>query len=219
MRRLLLLRPEPGLSASAQRARAMGLEVVTCPLFRVEPVTWEAPDPAAYDGLLLTSANAVRQGGPQLATLKHLPVHAVGQATAEAADAAGFAIATVGSDNVAELLGRLPRHMRLLHLAGEDHGDMLDREIDRRIVYRSAPIERPGLPPLDGLVAAIHSPRAGARLAELAVDRAGTSIAAISNAAATAAGQGWERVEAAERPDDSSLLALAAMLCHTSPPT
>ena len=219
MRRLLLLRPEPGLSASAQRARAMGLEVVTCPLFRVEPVTWEAPDPAAYDGLLLTSANAVRQGGPQLATLRHLPVHAVGQATAEAADAAGFAIATVGSDNVAELLGRLPRHMRLLHLAGEDHGDMLDREIDGRIVYRSAPIERPGLPPLDGLVAAIHSPRAGARLAELAVDRAGTSIAAISNAAATAAGQGWERVEAAERPDDSSLLALAAMLCHTSPPT
>ena len=197
----------------------MGLEVVTCPLFRVEPVAWQVPDPAAYEGLLLTSANAVRQGGPQLATLKHLPVHAVGQATAEAAEAAGFAIATVGSDNVAELLGRLPRDMRLLHLAGEDHGDMLDREIDRRFVYRSAPIEHPGLPALDGLVAAIHSPRAGARLAELAMDRARTAIAAISEAAATAAGPGWERVEAAKQPNDSSLLALTAMLCHTSPLT
>jgi uroporphyrinogen-III synthase len=197
----------------------MGLEVVTCPLFRIEPVTWEAPDPAAYDGLLLTSANAVRQGGPQLDTLKDLPVHAVGRATAEAAEAAGFAVATVGSDNVAELLGRLPKHMKLLHLAGEDHGDTLDREIDRRIVYRSALIEHPVLPTLNGLVAAIHSPRAGTRLAELAMDRERTAIAAISEAAATAAGPGWERVEAAEQPNDSSLLALAAMLCHTSPPT
>ena len=46
MRKLLLLRPEPGLSASAERARAIGLDVIACPLFRVEPVEWAAPDPA-----------------------------------------------------------------------------------------------------------------------------------------------------------------------------
>src|SRR5262245_7688966 len=66
MRKLLLLRPEPGLSASAERARSMGLEVVRCPLFHVEPVEWEAPDPAAFGALLLTSANAMRHGGRQL---------------------------------------------------------------------------------------------------------------------------------------------------------
>ncbi|HEY0629709.1 MAG TPA: uroporphyrinogen-III synthase, partial [Sphingomicrobium sp.] len=66
MRKLLLLRPEPGLSASAERARALGLEVICRPLFEVEPVEWASPDPAAYDGLLLTSANAVRHGGPEL---------------------------------------------------------------------------------------------------------------------------------------------------------
>ena len=38
MRKLLLLRPEPGLSASAERARSMGLDAIACPLFRVEPV-------------------------------------------------------------------------------------------------------------------------------------------------------------------------------------
>ncbi len=50
MRKLLLLRPEPGLSASAERARALGLEVIACPLFRVEPVEWQAPIPPAMMG-------------------------------------------------------------------------------------------------------------------------------------------------------------------------
>jgi uroporphyrinogen-III synthase len=74
------------------------------------------------------------------------------------------------------------------------------------------------LPSLDGLVVAVHSSRAGRRLGELAAIRDRTAIAAISAAAGAACGSGWERIEVAERPDDPSLLALAAMLCHTSPP-
>ena len=34
MRQLLLVRPEPGLSASAERARQAGLDVIARPLFR-----------------------------------------------------------------------------------------------------------------------------------------------------------------------------------------
>lgn len=215
MRKLLLLRPEPGLSASAMRARQMGLEVIACPLFRIEPVAWEAPEPALYDALLLTSANALRCGGPGLAALKALPVHAVGAATADAARQAGFELASIGEGNVGDLLAKLPATTRLLHLTGEDHRES---GRDRRIVYRSALIDEPGLPPLDGLVVAVHSPRAGARLAELAERRGRTAIAAISGVAAEAAGAGWERVQAAEQPNDSSLLALAVLLCHTSLP-
>ena len=219
MRKLLLLRPEPGLSVSAERARALGLDVITCPLFRVEPVEWAAPDPADYDALLLTSANAVRHGGKSLAALQALPVHAVGAATAAAAQDAGFQVETIGSGNAAEVLATLPASLRLLHLAGGDRAALAnDHQIDVRIVYRSVPIETPALPPLDGSVAAVHSPRAGARLAEVADSRRGTAIAAISAAAGEACGNGWERVAVAERPDGSSLLALAAMLCHTSPP-
>jgi hypothetical protein len=55
-------------------------------------------------------------------------------------------------------------------------------------------------------------------LAELSEAREGTAIAAISPAAADACGPGWERVEAAATPDDESLLAVAGMLCHTTPP-
>ena len=47
MRKLFVLRPEPGAVAPAPSgARALGLEVFACPLFRVEPVEWDAPDPA-----------------------------------------------------------------------------------------------------------------------------------------------------------------------------
>ena len=218
MRKLLLLRPEPALSASAARAAQLGLDVVACPLFRVEPIAWQAPDPTDFDAILLTSANAVRHGGAGLDALKLLPVHAVGTATAEAARVAGFSVATIGNGGAAELLAMLPDTVRLLHLTGEDHLDNGHRALDRRLVYRSAAIEHPGLPALGGMVAAIHSPRSGARFAELAGLREGTAIAAISGATALAAGSGWERVEVAERPDDSSLLALAALLCHTSPP-
>jgi uroporphyrinogen-III synthase len=218
MRKLLLLRPEPGLSTSAERARAMGLEVIGCPLFRLEPVEWQVPDPANYDALLLTSANAVRQGGSGLETLKSLPVHAVGEATAEAARAVGFNIEMVGETGIEGLLASLPSGPRLLHLAGEHRRAVAARQrIDTRIVYRAAEIEHPELPQLEGLVAAVHSPRAGARLTQLAGPCDRTAVVAISTAAAQACGLGWERIGVAEQPHDSSLLALAALLCQTSP--
>ena len=218
MRRLLLLRPEPGLSHSAKRAGKLGVDVIGCPLFRIEPVDWTPPDPLAYDALLLTSANAVRQAGPGLKTVHALPGYAVGAATAEAAEKAGLRIAGVGSSDIVELLASIPGSLKLLHLAGEHRREVESAHVvDRITVYRSAAVEKPGLPGLDGLVVAVHSPRAGARLAELAPDRNRTAIAAISRAAADACGRGWERIEVAEKPDDESLLALAAMLCHTSP--
>ena len=47
------------------------------PLFAIEPVEWRPPDPAQFDALLLTSANAIRCGGPALDRLKPLarPLH------------------------------------------------------------------------------------------------------------------------------------------------
>jgi uroporphyrinogen-III synthase len=68
-------------------------------------------------------------------------------------------------------------------------------------------------------VVAVHSPRAGKRLAELGMDRSTVRIAAISPAAATAAGPGWERCEAADGPNEEALLALAARLCDNPPQT
>src|SRR3546814_7500043 len=63
---LLILRPEPGASMTAGRATALGLQPVCYPLFQVRPCVWDAPDPAEFDAIMLTSANALLHGGSQL---------------------------------------------------------------------------------------------------------------------------------------------------------
>ena len=223
MRRLVILRPEPGASRSVERARAMGVDATAMPLFRIEPVEWRAPEPGRFNGLLLTSANALRHGGEQLASVRALPAYAVGTATAEAARAAGFDLAASGEAGVERLLGSLEPRLRLLHLCGEHRREpgAAAQQITAVPVYRAVPLPPPdGLREIDGCVVAVHSPRAAARLAELAddagLDRASIGIAAISAEAARAAGRGWQCVEAAERPDDGALLALAARLCNNA---
>lgn len=217
MRRLIILRPEPGAAASLERARALGLDAASVPLFRVEPVAWDAPDPSNFDALLLTSANAVRCGGEGLAAYRGLKTYAVGEATAEAARSAGFDIAGTGDSGVDRLLASIEADLRLLHLAGEDRrGPGGARQtITAVTVYRAVAIEAPdGLAELAGQVAAVHSPRAGERLAALVENKRNVRLACISGAAAAAAGDGWERKEAAAGPDDDALLALAARLCE-----
>ena len=209
---LVILRPEPGASATADKARAMGLNAVTVPLFEVVPVPWAAPDPGAFDSIVMTSANAIRHGGAELERLKGLPVRAVGAATAAAAREAGFSVTAIGDGGVANMV--LPPGERLLHLAGRAH---LPSDAAMTIpVYEARPIEDPaGLETLAECVIAVHSPRAGRRLAELISDRSQSFIVAISAAAAEACGAGWKQVQAAPQPNDPALLALAARLCDT----
>jgi len=219
-RPVVVLRPEAGASATAERARALGLEPILIPLFEVEPVAWEAPDPARFDALLLTSANAVRAGGDQLEQLRGLPVHAVGEASADAARNAGFDIASTGAAGVDRLLESIEPGLRLLHLCGEDRREPTEarQRITPISVYRAAPNPAPNLSRLDGGIALVHSPRAGRRLAELLSARGRIAVAAISEAAAAAVGTGWQQVEVAEAPNDEALLALAARLCNKPDP-
>ena len=215
MRRILVLRPEPGASETLARAGKLGLDAVSIPLFEVEPVAWDLPDPRLFDGLLLTSANAVRFSGAHLNDLAHLPVYAVGEATATAARNADLDVVATGDSGVDRLLDSIAPGVRLLHLAGEDRKVPASRQsVTHVTVYRSKPVAAPGLADVKASIALIHSPRAGRRFAELVSDRSAIAIAAISPAAAEAAGQGWESVHVAERPTDDAILALAARLCN-----
>ena len=220
MTRVLVLRPEPGASATVERARMLGLDSFAVPLFAIEPVDWEAPEAASFDGLLLTSANALRAGGEQLQALRGLKVYAVGGATADAAREEGFDIAATGDAGVDRLLDSIDAGLRLLHPCGADrHAPLHARQdVEPITVYWATPIESPDLSGAPGSVALVHSTRAGRRLAELVGDRSAIAIAAISPAAAAAVGQGWKSVEAADRPSDEALLALAARLCTKPQP-
>lgn len=222
MRPIIVLRPEPGASETVRRARELGLDARPVPMFAVTPIAWEAPDPARFDALLLTSANALRHGGEGLHALRGLPVHAVGAATAAAARDAGFDVASTGDCGVDRLLGSIAPDLRLLHPCGADRHEPGDvrQQVAHVPVYRAEPIDAPPLDGAAGSVALVHSRRAAARFAELidraGIDRATIAIAAISAGAGKAAGSGWRAVDHAARPDDAALLALAARLCQRS---
>lgn len=218
MKPLAVLRPEPGATATISRARGMGLDAFALPLFALQPLAWRLPDVGEFDGLLLTSANAVRCAGEQLASCRHLPVHAVGSATADAAREAGLGVATVGSGGVDALLAGLPAGLRLLHLCGAHRREptVEAHSVSAIPVYSSQPVPHSAVDALGGAVALVHSPRAGARLAELVGNRSGTVIAAISQPAADACGLGWGGVAVAQQPDEAALLSLAFRLCQLS---
>ncbi len=114
---------------------------------------------------------------------------------------------------------------RPLHLCGRDHIELENGRLqfERRVVYASEPVD--ALPENalraveGGAVVLIHSPRAGTLFRRLAhesgIDPSSVRIAAISEAAASAAGSGWAAIEAASRPRNDALLELAAKLCKT----
>ncbi len=206
-RALAVLRPEPGNAATAARIAALGLVAIRLPLFAVRALDWKAPDPAAYDALLLTSANAVRHGGDALVTLWPLPVFAVGEATAAAARARGFTVAATG-DGGAEAIVARAAGRRLLHLTGSEHRAVAG--VEAIAVYASEPLAIDPAP-IEGQVALVHSPRAAAALAAIA-ERPRVRVAAISAAAAAAAGAGWAGVAVAAAPTDHALIAAARRL-------
>jgi uroporphyrinogen-III synthase len=222
-RSLLIVRPEPGASRTVALASERGFTSRSYPLYAVTAHDWTAPDPAEFDALLFTSANAARLGGQQLARYRHLPTFAVGEATARAARAAGCANVTVGTGGAQDVarLAAAKGHARLLHPCGVhvrafDPGPL---RIMRVCVYAS--VERGDATGLaaaiaPGMIALVHSPRAGQRLAALVPmrQRANLHLVAISPATLEAAGQGWASLAAAPTPDDKAMLALAAALCE-----
>jgi uroporphyrinogen-III synthase len=207
-RPLAVLRPEPGNTATVQRIIAEGLKAISLPLFAIRSLDWRPPSPDQFDTLLLTSANAIRYAGSDLAQLRSLPVIAVGAATGTAAQAAGFIVQHVGRGGAAAALARAPSSSRVLHLAGRDH---VATGCTTIVVYASDPIDVDP-EPLSGSVALVHSARAGARLADVVGDRRSVAVAAISLAAARAAGPGWSGLAIAGEPTDDALIAAARTL-------
>jgi uroporphyrinogen-III synthase len=205
------------------------MQSVVSPLFEVAPVAWQAPSPSNFDALLLTSANAPRHAGSQLQALTNLRCYCVGEATEAEARRAGLTDLRVGRGDGSELLRVIAseRVQRVLHLCGRDHAGLEHPQIEiiRIPVYAAEAVERLPLEASEalgaGAVALLHSPRA-ARLFRALVDESGLTrssirVAAISGAAADAAGSGWVSLAVAPAPRDQPLLEVAAKLCNYVP--
>lgn len=219
---LIVTRPEPGNAATVERARALGFDVHAMPLFEAQPLDWTPPDASDFDALLLTSAFAARLAGSALAALASLPAYAVGAATAEAARAAGLAVAMTGTTDAQRLLDEMTSSnvQRILWLCGRDRTALgaLRASLTPLPCYAVDPVAPPkawhaliGAPAI--LLA--HSARAAARISELVgAARAHLSLVAISPAVAAAAGAGWRNVAIAAQSDDAAMLAQARALWH-----
>jgi uroporphyrinogen-III synthase len=234
--RLLVTRPEPDATRTAETLRARGHDVLVAPLLATLTIAAEFGGP--YDGVLMTSANAARAltTHPRAGELTGLPCFTVGGRTAEATRAAGFADTVSADGALADLVdlvaAKVDRSARLLYLAGEDRAGDLAGDLARRgisvetvVIYSAVAAEK--LPAhvtealkhnsLDG---ALHYSRrsvatllthAGQGSAADAV----TSLAHYCLSAEVAAPlreAGASRIAVAARPDEASLLALLSAL-------
>jgi uroporphyrinogen-III synthase len=159
--RLLVTRPEPDAERTAAALRASGHSVIVAPLLRVEALPDAEIGSGPWAAILVTSANAapaiVRHA--RGAELKNVPVLAVGEHSAQAMRAAGFAdviSAGGGGGDLARLAAeRLKQSLPLLYLVGADRsGDIASDLIAQNFTVRTAAIYR--------AVAATALPRAAA---------------------------------------------------------
>jgi uroporphyrinogen-III synthase len=233
--RLLLTRPEPDAQRTAAALRAQGHDVVAAPLLRIAPVTDAQIGDGPWAAILITSANAADAiaAHARVTPLRALPVFAVGQRSAEAVAAAGFADVTSADGNVTDLARLVATRMQpaapLLYLAGEDRsGDLAGNlrahgfAVETIIVYRA--VAATGLLPVaaealsSGIDGVLHFSRRSAEAYVNAARAAGMLANALkpvhfclsAQVAEPLAQAGTADIRVAERPSEAALLALIA---------
>ena len=123
--RILITRPEPGASQTAEKLRAIGFEPIVVPFTQMVglPVHLDAALAKKTNAIVVPSANALRYLPNEFVnSLSSIRLFAVGDATADAARALGFNY-VVSADGKAEDLHRLvlaqvPANSHLLYLCG-----------------------------------------------------------------------------------------------------
>src|SRR5262249_54883092 len=168
---VLVTRPLPDGETTAADLRARGFEVVAAPMLRFEPFGFSDEAETAFGGIIVTSANAVRAVGSQLANspLLTLPLFTVGERTAAVARAAGFGN-VLSADSDARALRdlvvetakakKLKKKSPLLYLAGEEisrdlAGELREQgfEVVTHIAYRMVPAKNLPSEVVDGFAA------------------------------------------------------------------
>jgi uroporphyrinogen-III synthase len=234
----LITRTQPGAQVTEVLLRDVGLRPYCVPAATIV-ATGAAVDVSGVQALLMTSAAAARAITLD-ATLRPLPVYAVGDATAEAAIQAGFTnVISAGGDGAALAVLAADRmktdHGALLHLRGQEvAGDVTGMlsacGFETRFVevyhtqdhpdFRKAILDH--VRTKSGIIL-IHSP-AGARrlcaaLQGTEVDLGNWDIAALSPACLVPAqNQGFNTLFTADQPDEVALIQAVRQLVAQSSP-
>ena len=228
--RILITRPRDDAEPLAAILAGHGIDALIEPLMHAEPVPGGPLDLDGVQALIATSANGVRAfaGRDQG---RSLPVCAVGDATARAARAAGFAEVASASGDVealAEMImaSRDPAAGAVLHIAGTvSAGDLAGRlsaagfDYRRAVLYAMQPAQTLSAVAREALArgtlsgVALYSPRTAALFAQLvaAHDLAATctSLRAYCLSAAVAerlAPLSFSAKITADRPDQPAMV-------------
>lgn len=111
---MLVTRPEPDATETAGRLAALGIEPVKLPLLRFEVLDTSLPDAKGFTAIAVTSSNALRALDERgvLSRYLGLPLHAVGDRTAEVARKLGFAEVRSAAGSFGDLVEQLA-HARI----------------------------------------------------------------------------------------------------------
>jgi uroporphyrinogen-III synthase len=193
----------------AEQLRAVGHDVVLCPLIAIESLGDEPIDAGGYDWLLVTSRNGAEELARRL-TGRPRRIAAVGPATAEVLHAHGLPADLVPAEASQDgLLRELPQPAgRVLLAAAEGARRLLVDELGADFValYRTRELRPERFPEADVVVVASGS----AARALAAIGSAAAVVAIGPQTAAEACAAGLEVAAEAERPDAGALLAAVA---------
>ncbi len=124
----------------------IGLPILDSPVLEVEALSDALPNPTSFDALIFTSQIALSQF-PSLVDWLHKKVYVVGQATADAARAAGFKdIICTGEDaeDMERCLHKEPFKKGLYASAqdvAKDLAQVFQDRVVRQVVYRMVPVD------------------------------------------------------------------------------
>jgi len=214
---ILITRPEPGATATAERLKSMGHHPIIAPCLTITRLKTTFPaNPAA---IIITNSQAI----PSLPThYAGTRIFCVGDATAARLQTAGFSNIESANGNATDLF-RLIRSQNLpgthLLITGQGHGLDLtaqlrskNTKIIRRTVYKAQPVKSlPATLATQKIDAALfysaESARAFIRLRP--PNTATMEALALSPAVATALhGLPWTKIRVALAPTEADLLAL-----------
>jgi len=220
--RVAITRMLPEAHATAARVRALGHEALLAPLLSVEARAFDT-NVGGVQALFFTSTTGVRAFA-QATGDRDARVLAVGDTTAEAARAAGFADVTSADGDVIALVALAahsldPKAGPLVHVAGAQvAGDLVSRlkaagfVAEWRVGYEAvAATTLPAAFAQNPNIVLFHSARAADALVALGAPRSGEMIAGcFSQTVADAAGRvPWKRIIVAPKPREEALLAAA----------
>jgi uroporphyrinogen-III synthase len=231
--RLLLTRPEPDAQRTAAALRALGHDAIIAPLVRIAAASDSPLGSGPWAAILITSANAAHVVATHSAVtqLHPLPVFAVGQRSAQAMAAAGFADVTCADGDARDLAHLVATRMKpgtpLLYLAGEDRSGDLAGDLSARgfavqtaIIYRAvAAASLPGVAAdalTSGLDGVLHFSRRSAQAyvdAARATDMLAAALRPVhyclsAQVAEPLAAAGAADIRIAPRPAEAALIAL-----------